>query len=151
MTIGSLPQILVELVRQERFGQLTEKELEAAGQNMNLLVLITFLKRVPFPLQSRGSTLDCRIPVRWKSPGQYQSEFSVSLKRLQEPGRYLLLPDSLVCSQFSGCISIETPEPEDDNNAMDDEYTESRDVVYSSQKSQLAFLKNPNFSPARRH
>ena len=119
-------------MRQERFGQLTEKQLEAAGQNMNLLVLVTFLKRVPFPLQSRGSTLDCRIRVRWKSPGQYQSEFSVSLKRLQEPGRYLPLPDSLVCSQFSGCISIETPEPEDDNNAMDDEYTESIDAVHSS-------------------
>ena len=70
-TIGRLPQILVKLVRQKRFGQLSEEQFEAAGQNMNLVVLVTFLKRIPFPLWILMSTLDCLIGV--VSPGQRQS------------------------------------------------------------------------------
>ena len=50
--LGGLPQVLVMLVGQERFGQLSQEQLETAGQNMNLPILVTFLERFPFPLQS---------------------------------------------------------------------------------------------------
>ena len=65
VTLGRLPQILMQLVRQERFGQLSKEQLEAAGQNMNLVILVTFLERFPFPLQMLRSTLDCRIAAGW--------------------------------------------------------------------------------------
>ena len=55
------------------------------------------------------------LPCVPRLPGQCLSSLSVFWKRLQGPGRYLLLPDSLVCSRFSQYISIGTLEPEGDN------------------------------------
>ena len=50
--LGGLPQVLVMMVGQQRFGQLSQEQLEASSQNMDLPILVTFLERFPLPLQS---------------------------------------------------------------------------------------------------